>query len=260
MACMTAPDPAAGLDRLDALITPDLWQYVDGMNTAAVVGWGTMFNVAHLVRGIRTLHAAGQCYAALPLMRSLMEYTLGTMWLADAGEDAVHVLNRKLQNSHGRLLTDLGDIDLEASFPAEAVQSFRDVLDAQLDPHPDDRLNGFAHLLKEYGYEKNLPVYDVFSGIAHFSLTGAEMFFRGMDGAFALSLEPNMGEVAPCEVICLGMQFDTMFHYNELLISKPWTADLAAIAEDHDLPGILATRKGTSRTSAPSGKQQAGAF
>jgi hypothetical protein len=32
------------------------------------------------------------------------------------------------------------------------------------------------------------------------------------------------------------MQFDTMLAYNELLASKPWTADLAAIAKDHELP------------------------
>jgi hypothetical protein len=47
------------------------------MNRAAVVGWGTMLNVAHFVRGIRTLHAVGQGYATLPLLRSVMEYALG---------------------------------------------------------------------------------------------------------------------------------------------------------------------------------------
>ena len=97
---MTTADPATGLERLNALITPNLWKQVDGMNRAAVVGWGTMLNVAHLVRGIRTLHAAGQCHAALPLLRSVMEYALGTIWLADGGEDAVDVLNRRLQGSH----------------------------------------------------------------------------------------------------------------------------------------------------------------
>jgi hypothetical protein len=39
------------------------------------------------------------------------------------------------------------------------------------------------------------------------------------------------------------MQFDTMLAYNELLASKPWTADLAAIAKDHELPVNLATRQ-----------------
>ena len=63
---MTTADPAAGLERLNALITPDLWKRVDGLNRAAVVGWGTMLSVAHLVRGIRTLHAVDKCHAALP--------------------------------------------------------------------------------------------------------------------------------------------------------------------------------------------------
>jgi hypothetical protein len=39
------------------------------------------------------------------------------------------------------------------------------------------------------------------------------------------------------------MQFDTMLAYNELLSSRPWTAELAAISKDHGLPAILATRR-----------------
>jgi hypothetical protein len=243
MTCMTMTDPAAGLERLNALITPDLWKQVDGINRAAVVGWGTMLNVAHLVRGIRTLHAVGQCHATLPLLRSVMEYALGTIWLADAGEDAVDVLNRRLQGSHGKLLADLGDIDLDAAFPPEAVQVFRDVLAAQLPPHPDERLSAFRHLLKEYGFEKMIPIYNVISGITHLSLEGAQAFFQDRDGAIRLSQQSLNGEVAPCEVICLGMQFDTMLAYNELLAFRPWTGDLAEIAKDHELPADLATRQ-----------------
>jgi hypothetical protein len=62
------------------------------------------------------------------------------------------------------------------------------------------------------------------------------------DGSFRLSQQPLNGEVAPCGVICLGMLFDTMLAYNELLVFKPWTAELAAIAKDHDQSTILATR------------------
>jgi hypothetical protein len=242
MTSMTTADPATGLERLNALITPDLWKHVDGMNRAAVVGWGTMLNVAHLVRGIRTLHAGGQCHAALPLMRSVMEYALGTIWLADAGEDAVDVLNRRLQGSHGKLLTDLGDTDLDATFPAGAVQAFRDFLAAQIPSHPDERLSAFRHLLTAYGFEKMIPVYNVISGITHLSLEGAQVFFRDRDGAIQLLQQPIRAEAAPCEVICLGMQFDTMLAYNELLSLRPWTADLAAISEDYELPAVLATR------------------
>ena len=132
------------------------------MNRAAVVGWGTTFHVVHLVQAIRTLHAAGQCHATVPLLRSVMEYALGTMWLADAGEDAVDVLNRRLQGSKHKLRADLelDSISL-ADFPAEAVRTFMDTLAAQLPPHPDERLSAFRHLLQEYGFEKMIPVYDV---------------------------------------------------------------------------------------------------
>lgn len=164
MICMTTADPVTGLERLNALITPDLWTGVDAMTRAAVVGWGTMLNVVYPVRGIRTLHAARQCHAALPLLRTVMEYTLGTIWLADAGEDAVDVMNRKLQGSHGKLFADLGNIDLDASFPAEAVQNFRNVLGAQLAPHQDERLSAFSHLMREYGFEKMIPSTTSFLG------------------------------------------------------------------------------------------------
>jgi hypothetical protein len=244
MSRMTMAGPGAGIDRLNALITPDLWREVDGMNRAAVVGWGTMFHVVHLVRAIRTLHSAGQCHATVPLLRSVMEYALGTMWLADAGEDAVDVLNRRLQGSKRKLRADLELDSLSlADFPAEAVRTFQDTLTAQLPPHPDERLSAFRHLLQEYGFEKMIPVYDVISGHTHLSLDGAQEFFHDGDAALSLSQQPRHNELMPCEDICLGMQFDTMLAYNELLAGRPWTADLAAIAMDHELPVNLATRR-----------------
>ena len=243
MTCMTTADPGAGLDRLSALITPDLWKLVDGMNRAAVVGWGTMLNVEHMVRGVRTLHKADQCYAAFPLLRCVMEYTVGTIWLADAGEDAVDVLNRKLQGSHRKLLADLGDTDLDAAFPAEAVQSFRNVLAADVPAHPSERLLAFRHLLQEYGLDPIVPVYNVLSGVSHLSLEGAEAFFQNRDDAIGLWHQPRKGEAAWCEELSLGMQFETMLAYNELLSTRPWTADLAAIAEDHNLTALPTRRR-----------------
>jgi len=240
----TTSDPASGLDRLEALITPDLWTRLDPVNRAAVVGWGTMLNVVHLVRGIRTLHAAGHCHAAIPVLRSVMEYTLGTMWLADAGEDAVDVMNRKFQGSQRKLLDELSDSGTGlAAFSPEAVQAFQDVLTAELDPHPDERLSAFKHLLQEYRFDKMVPVYNVLSGLTHLSLTGAEEFFQTKPDGIHVTQEPIHREVMPCEEVSLGMQFDTMLAYNELLTGKPWTADLAAIAKDHELSANLATRR-----------------
>jgi hypothetical protein len=243
--CMTATGHGTGIDRLNALITPDLWCEVDAANQAAVVGWGTTFHVLHQVKAIRTLHAEGQCHATVPLLRSVMEYTLGTMWLADAGQDAVDVLNRRLQSSKHKLGADL-DLDSAISledFPAEAVQAFMDTLAAQLPPHPDERLSAFRNLMLEYGFAAMVPVYNVLSGHTHLSLEGAQQFFEGSDDAFHLSQQPIHNELTPCEFVCLNMQFDTMLAYNELLRTRPWTAQLSAIAEDHGLPGRLAARR-----------------
>jgi hypothetical protein len=244
---MTTADPGTGIDRLNALIGLDLWREIDGMNRAAVVGWGTTFHVVHLVQAIRTLHAAGQCYATVPLLRSVMEYALGTMWLADAGEAAVDVLNRRLQGSKHKLQADLELDSISLSdFPTEAVRTFMDTLAAQLPPHPDERLSAFRHLLQEYGFEKMIPVYDVISGCSHLSLEGAQEFFQNGDGAIGLTRQPRHNELMPCEDVCLGMQFDTMLAYNELLRTRAWTAQLAAIAEDHGLPAKLAARRAAS--------------
>jgi hypothetical protein len=57
---------------------------------------------------------------------------------------------------------------------------------------------------------------------------------------------PLHNELMPCEVVCLGMQFDTMLAYNELLRTRPWTGQLAVIAADHGLPVRLATRQGAA--------------
>jgi hypothetical protein len=153
MSRMTTAAPGTGIDRLNDLITPDLWREVDGMNRAAVVGWGTTFHVIHLVKAVRTLHAAGQCHATVSLLRSVMEYTLGTMWLADAGEDAVDVLDRRLQYSKHKLRDDIEQHESisMSDFPAEAVRTFMDTLAVRLAPHPDERLAAFRHLLQSTG-------------------------------------------------------------------------------------------------------------
>lgn len=77
-----------------------------------------------------------------------------------------------------------------------------------------------------------IPVYDVISGHTHLSLEGAQEFFQNGDAEIRLSQQPRHNELVPCEDISLGMQFDTMLAYNELLRTRPWTAQLSAIAED----------------------------
>lgn len=241
---MTDHDPASGIERLNALITPDLHEHVDGTNRAAVLGWGTTFNVLHLVKGVRLLHEADSCYVAMPLMRSMLEFAMGTIWIADAQEDAVEVLNRRLLGQHNKLLKDLGGVDLEALVGAETVAAFMRTRAEKLDPHPDERLIGFANLLREYNLDGLVPIYDVLSGQAHLSTQAAGAFFQTTDEAARLWLEPRFGEVVACEELCLLVLFDTMKAYNALLAGRPWSDALAAIAADYaDLTTELPKRR-----------------
>jgi hypothetical protein len=218
------------------------------MNRAAVVGWGTMLNVMHLVKGVRVLHGAACCHAAIPVLRSIMEYALGTIWLADAGDGAVDVFNRRFQYAQGKLRKAVGDTNLDGRFPADVVKHFRDTLGVDLPTHPDERLASFTNLMAEYGAEEMVAVYHVLSGIAHLSLEGAQTFFKEKGNTVQVWREPYRGELMPCEQICLQMEFAAMLAYNELLNGKPWTAALAEIGKDHGLSLTLTVRKST-RTS-----------
>lgn len=235
--------PASGLARLETLVTSDLGSRLNGMNRAAVVGWGTIFNVIHLVKGVRVLHAASCCHAAIPVLRSVLEYTLGTIWLADAGDAAVDVFNRRFQYAQGKLGKAVGDADLDAKFPSDVVKHFRDTLAVELPTHPDERLASFTNLMVEYGAEDMVSVYHVLSGMTYLSLEGAQAFFKDEDGALRVWQNPHRGEVIPCEQVSLQMQFAAMLAYNDLLDGKPWTSALVEIARDHGLSLERAARK-----------------
>lgn len=241
-------DFAAGIDRLYALVTSDLHALIDPANTAAIVGWGTTFNALHLVRGIQALHAVGSCAAAPPLLRSLLEYTVGTMWLADAGEEAVEVLNRGTVHNNKRLRRALASFENEEwreRLPADAVRNFESILAATLEPHPDQNLLHFVHLLQEYGFAQWVPVYNVLATISHLSNAGAQRYFRQAPEAFTVSQQPLESEIVPCEEFAFGLLADTMAAYDKLLIGRPWTKDLATIAADYEFK-ITHARRNTA--------------
>lgn len=111
-------DYSAAIDRLNELITPEQIPLVDPTQPACVIGWGAMLNVQHLIHGIRVLDAGGCSHAAIPVVRTLFEYSVGVLWLADAGQDAADVLNRRLHGAQTKLNRDLEAIPRLASHGA----------------------------------------------------------------------------------------------------------------------------------------------
>jgi hypothetical protein len=237
MTVMLTKDFGAGINELNTLITGDLYKRVDATNAASVLGWGTLLKVVHLVPAIRTLHVEEQCATAMPLFRSLLEYMVGTIWLADAGQDAVDVLNQGLLSSHEKLEKHLEakSTDWRSTVPAEAVAAFAATRAVPPTSHPDNRLLSFAHLLMEYDLGDYRPLYDSLSSWTHLSSVGAQQFFSMSGGVVALSLTPHIDEPVDCLIVCLKMQFDTMLAYNQLLTGDPWRGALYRIAARYGL-------------------------
>lgn len=232
-------DFAAGIDRLFALIPADLHTQVDPTPAAAIYGWGALFNVFHYARGIKALHEAGCCASVAPLMRSLLEYTMGTLWLADAGDDAVEIINRRTIYSHGQLNKAMdnaaGLAGWREKIPPEVVANFEETVATDLGPHADEYLGAFAHLLREYDFPEWIPVYNVLSTISHLSGPGAYRFYVVKPGATLLGQEPLIGEFAPCLDMAFGLVLDAMAAYDRaFLIGSPWAHALAEIAAEYE--------------------------
>jgi hypothetical protein len=248
---MTFADPAQGIQRLRALVNDDLFNSVDPGNNAAVIGWGTTLNVMNFVDGIVQLHQAGKCSAASPLRRSALEYAMATVWLADAPTEAAAALNDGFQHKMSQLVKALKAASVQDRFPEAAMKSAQAVRDKDIPKSNQAHLLHASHLLDEYdnvGDDENpIPmrvIYDVESWSSHASLAGAQLFFTVRDdGQVALGTKPMPAEDVPCLMVGLSLLFTTMLSYNELLIDKPWTGTLRAVAEDFGFDPALPKRR-----------------
>lgn len=247
---MTTSDPQESIRRLRALVTDDLYKLVDPSNRAAVIGWGTTFNVIYFVDGMVQLHDAGNCFATSPLRRSAMEYAMTTVWLADAPEEAADALNSGLQYKQGLLVDAVTKASAQTRFSEDAIQSAQSLKDVQLPKATQANLLNIAHLLDAYDStvegDGRIPlrlVYDTESSFVHASLMGARAFFAERDDAFALGTKPEPPEFVPCLELGLSLLFTAMLSYNELLIGKPWTETLHAVAKDAGLDPTLPKRR-----------------
>jgi hypothetical protein len=247
---MTNTNHLEGLDRLRALLTPDLHQRVDASNRAALVGWGTLFSTVHYTDGMVRLHQAENCFAASPVRRSAMEYAMTTVWLADAGDDAVDAMNLALQDKQGKLLNGITAANAWDRFPTEAQTISQANKDTQLPTSSEATYLHMAHQLDRYDVNLNvegkIPLrlyYIVESQLAHPSMIGAQVFFKDNGDAVELHMMPRHSEMVPCLHIAMVLLYTAMLAYNQLLTGNPWTDELLAIAGDYDLDKGLPARQ-----------------
>lgn len=233
---MTEQSVQEGLNRLEALIYPDLYRYIDPASRVGPVAWGVFFTVTHQICAVLRLHSGGLCFSAGPNRRTLIEYILFLAWLADDGEAAVDVLNRSLQNNQKGMATRLRATSQLDQFPEHARETLKQTINEPLLPHPDERLLKPWNLIEEYDSSLK-SYYAAESGFSHVSMTSIQ-FFTKQDAdadAFALSQTPVPEEAAPCPELCLHLLSQSLLIFNEILMGSPWTAELASIAAEYDL-------------------------
>ncbi|MEU6898801.1 DUF5677 domain-containing protein [Streptomyces virginiae] len=238
---MADADPSDGLLRLENLITNDLHTRIDPTNRASMIGWGLFFTVAHQVRAVLGLHTAGACRAAAPNRRSALEHAITLRWCVDQGDRMGDIYNRKLHNDQIQLAKALR-ADGTADRYKDAYQVMADTVKTvkeSIAPDPNERLAKIEHLMQGYGLDRERTFYQVDSRFVHPTLTGAQMFFKDDGEAFHVSQMPIHEEIVACHLYSLWILHAAMLAFNEVLIGKPWTAELEKIAKDFGFMTML---------------------
>jgi hypothetical protein len=169
------------------------------------------------------------------------------MWLSDAGEEAVDVLNRAMVYTHKRLDRSLDaaeELDgWRSRMPAEAVQKFEAIKAAELGPHPDERLSGFTILLEEYGFPEWVAVYNALSTCSHLSASGAQRYIRKVSNGWNASQQPFEAEAVFRLQFSFPLLVDAMAAFDSLVVGRPWKGELERIAAEYGAKITYARRK-----------------
>jgi hypothetical protein len=200
------------------------------------------FSIFHQVRATLTLHRDGVCFSAGPNRRAIIEYILALAWLVDDGESVVDVLNRSLQNDQKLMATQLRKNSMLDGFPEQTRMTLSETVAVPLEPHPDERLMKPSNLIEMYDSTLK-PYYGAESRFSHVSLTAIQFFSKARGDDLALSQTPNPPEPMPCQDFCLHALSQAMLTFNELLIGRPWTSDLAQLSTEFNLDTRRPTRK-----------------
>jgi hypothetical protein len=111
----------------------------------------------------------------------------------------------------------------------------------------------FAHLLKAYGFDEQLAVHDMLSMHSHFNVAALARRLP--------FLEPGIVEPLDREVDCEREAFKLLFEaaetVNGLLADAPWSAGLARIRSDYEIPPSVKPQRRprpSSRSTKPARK------
>ncbi|MEU8932373.1 hypothetical protein AB0D30_21085 [Streptomyces sp. NPDC048409] len=208
-------------------------------NRAFRIAWGLLATAHRQGAAIVLLHRHGLGHDTSPNRRALLEHAARIWWLAEDGPDAVHAMNRSLQQTQGKLRKAADESGLRYDpTVADAVAA------ADLPPNSAETFGAFTHLMKRIG-PPLLAIWISESMMAHPTLTGAQLFTEDTDEGLVLHANPVYPEglVSPEErapFIALVLVWFAMVSFNRLLAGKPWADELQRIAAEAGIEDLSA--------------------
>lgn len=197
--------------------------FEDASPDLARVAHGWYARIRQTARALLLLDANDFGDEASPLRRSIIEHAVALCWLVDAKETALDALDRQHQR-RTKLTAD--NLSEGWSITKEDLSS---ILDAEIDPSPQETYLKFAHLCQKYGFSEIMVAWLTETATCHPSLLSAESYVDEADGKRVLLKNSKRSTETNVEVALSTFLLIASGAFNHLLKSQPWAAELADI-------------------------------
>ncbi|WP_242892498.1 hypothetical protein [Actinomadura litoris] len=232
------PDPFPAIEKITELFDGDIAALIPPQSRAATVAYGLCMNLIYQAGAVLVLDEKGLHLGAAPIRRSMIEFLVRLLWLADSAEPAVDALNHDLQAILGRLAQAAKRADVD--IPPEVIAKSDATRQTHLPPASERNLLQTKHVTDAYGLNQQYVWWLSETQTAHPSLIAVQLFVEQTAEATVLHHEPQYVKEVPAKHLCLSILFQAALAMNELLIGRPWTELLRSIGEEFsfslDLP------------------------
>jgi hypothetical protein len=222
-----------------AAVVASLCEFYDGIaeitmesriRRTVILAHGWYVTILRTSQAILILEARSLGHEAAPLRRSLIEHSLGLVWLSEATEDAVNSVLGRYKNMNLKNLREgvenfkdsLGDDYLKLR---EALSS---VLDFAIEGSSEDQFLRFKHLCDRFRVRRMYMAWLRYTGLSHPTYASACAYIRGSGDNAELAREPTQTTADSMQEM-VGLLLLATAAMNRLVQGQPWNAILNEI-------------------------------
>ncbi|WP_112248103.1 DUF5677 domain-containing protein [Kribbella monticola] len=197
--------------------------FEDASADLAGVAHGWYVRIRQTCRALLLLHSNDFGDEASPLRRSIIEHAVALYWLVDAKETALDALSRQHQGRTKLTADNLGE---GWSITREDLSR---ILDAEIDPSPQETYLKFTHQCQKYGFSEIMVAWLTETATCHPSLLSAESYVDETDGQRVLLKDSKRFAETDVKLALSIFLLIASGAFNHLLKGQPWTTELEEI-------------------------------